>query len=78
MVRVCERESLQAHLDSHGIASAIHYPIPDHRQPIFNNQFDKLSLVNTEQLCDETLTLPCYPELTDNEARMVVECVNAW
>lgn len=78
VLKVRERESLQAHLDSHSISSAIHYPVPDHRQPIFNNLFDHLCLESTEQLCDEVLTLPCYPELTDIEVRKVVECVNAW
>lgn len=73
-----DRKSLKQHLESHQISTAIHYPIPDYRQPIFGTQYDKLFLENTENLCGEILTLPCYPELTESEVEKVVECVNNW
>lgn len=63
-VRTPDREGLQAHLRARGIASAIHYPRPVHRQPAlaaFASQTGPLPV--TDALCSEALSLPLYPEL---------------
>lgn len=72
------RDKLSEHLHKLNIASAIHYPIPDYRQPIFSEQFANIHLQNTEQLMNEILTLPCYPEMRDEEVRYVIDAVNGW
>lgn len=72
------RDSLKDHLQSLGIASDVHYPIPDHKQKILNHQFIDLKLPITEQLANEILTLPCYPEMTLEQIQMVIESVNSW
>jgi dTDP-4-amino-4,6-dideoxygalactose transaminase len=60
------------------IASDVHYPIPDYKQPVFEQRFADLKLENTEQLASEILTLPCYPEMTDAEVSNVIAAVNGW
>jgi dTDP-4-amino-4,6-dideoxygalactose transaminase len=73
-----KRSALQVHMNSLGIATDIHYPIPDHRQPVFGDRHSKISLPNTEQLAAEVLTLPCYPEMTNAQVQEVINAVSAW
>lgn len=78
VVRTARRESLRAHLKGEGVASDVHYPIPDYKQPVFKDKYKSLNLENTEQLSNEILTLPCYPEMTDAQVNQVVNAVNSW
>ena len=71
-------DGLRAHLKANQIASEVHYPIPDHKQPILCEQFANTKLPVTEKLATTILTLPCYPELTDAQVRNVAEAVNSW
>jgi len=70
--------SLRDHLKKNEIASEVHYPIPDYRQPVFKNAYADISLTNTEALAKNILTLPCYPELTDEQVHKIAEAVNSW
>lgn len=79
VVRCPERDALARTLSSAGIATDVHYPIPDHRQPAaMAADADPPSLPVTEGCCDEVLTLPCFPEMTDDETDAVIDAVNAW
>jgi dTDP-4-amino-4,6-dideoxygalactose transaminase len=78
VIRTQQRSSLQSHLRKFNIASDIHYPIPDNRQPVFESRFSAVSLPNTELLAEEVLTLPCFPEMTDVDVQQVVSAVNSW
>ncbi len=76
VVRSVERDSLCQHLKELDIATDVHYPIPDHRQPVFGNRFSDVHLPNTEQLAKEVLTLPCYPEMVQADVERVISAVN--
>jgi len=76
VVRCEDREALRRHLDSEGIATDIHYPVPDHCQPAFD--FHSARLPTTERLAGEVLTLPCFPEMAEDEITHVIRAVNAW
>jgi dTDP-4-amino-4,6-dideoxygalactose transaminase len=78
VVRSRHRDALRAHLRERGIASDIHYPVPDHRQPVLGANYADVRLPATEQLAREILTLPCYPEMSDEQAQRVVAAVNEW
>jgi dTDP-4-amino-4,6-dideoxygalactose transaminase len=78
VIRSPQRDQLREHLRSHEIASDIHYPIPDHRQPVLCEQYARTSLPNTDRLAREILTLPCYPEMTDDQVDQVTAAVNNW
>jgi len=77
VVRSRARESLREHLKSAGIATDIHYPVPDHRQPGAGIVPSK-GLARTDRACAEVLSLPCYPELTDAEVDAVAAACNRW
>ncbi len=78
IIRCARRESLRLHLKSSGVPCDIHYPIPDHRQPVLESRFSSLSLPATEKACNEVLTLPCFPEMTDSEVKWVADAINKW
>lgn len=78
VVQSAHRDALRKHLHDCKIASDVHYPVPDHRQPLFGSRFERVRLENTERLSHEILTLPCYPEMTDAQVAEVVGAVNAW
>lgn len=76
VIRTPARESLRAHLNSRDIATDVHYPIADHRQPVADGRAPALPV--TERACEEVLSLPCFPAMTDGEIRAVVAACNAW
>lgn len=78
VIRSKKRELLREHLRNLNIGSDIHYPTPDYRQPAFAGRFSKIRLENTERLTSEILTLPCYPEMNDDEVDCVITAVNSW
>lgn len=78
VVQCPNRDALAAHLKQQGIATDIHYPVPDYRQPVHAGRFDDVVLPQTERLCREVLTLPCFPELEDAEVERVIAACNAW
>lgn len=77
VVRTAKRRALAAHLAACGVASDVHYPIPDHLQPAWR-EAQPPHLPVTERSAGEVLTLPCFPELTDDEADAVIAACNAW
>lgn len=56
---------LRAHMSSQGIATEVHYPTPDHRQPFIADT--DVILPVTDSKHGRILSLPCFPELTDDE-----------
>jgi aminotransferase EvaB len=77
VVRCEEREDFRAHLDACGISSDIHYPVPDHRQPAYSAAAVR-ELPVTERLAREIVTIPCFPEMEEEEIGRVIDAVNSW
>jgi dTDP-4-amino-4,6-dideoxygalactose transaminase len=76
VVRHPRRDALMAGLRERGIGTLIHYPIPLHLQPAFASLGGRSGdLPRAERATAEILSLPLYPELTDAQARAVVEAV---
>jgi dTDP-4-amino-4,6-dideoxygalactose transaminase len=78
VVRTVDRQSLQAHLRSRGIASDVHYPLLDYQQPAFGASGQEHLNPVAEKACREVLTLPCFPEMSDSEVTAIVDAVNSW
>lgn len=78
VVQVGQRDSLTAHLQASGIGCDVHYPAPDHWQPMHAGRFSAVSLPVTEMLCQRVLTLPCFPEMHDDEVDRVIAACNDW
>ena len=79
-VVTCEqRDALQTHLQEHQVQSLIHYPIPVHKQePCRDIARDPLGLINSERHAAMCVSLPCYPQMTDNDIATVISSVNSF
>jgi perosamine synthetase len=69
VIRTSRRDELKNWLEKNGIQCGIHYPIPIHLQPIYRELYgyDKGDFPNSELLSDTVLSLPMFPQLTDDE-----------
>ncbi|MBT0663010.1 DegT/DnrJ/EryC1/StrS family aminotransferase [Geobacter pelophilus] len=62
------RDDLVKYLNEKGIATGLHYPVPLHMQPCFSHlNYDRGVMPVAEQLAENGLSLPMYPELTDEQ-----------
>lgn len=75
VIRTADRDDLQEFLNSKGIQTLIHYPIPPHKQEAYG-AYNKLSFPITEQIHAEVLSLPISAFITDNEVKQVVKALN--
>jgi UDP-N-acetyl-3-dehydro-alpha-D-glucosamine 3-aminotranferase len=76
-VRLARRDAAKQALADAGIASGVYYPIPLHRQPVFEKEFGALSLPAAESAAREVLSLPIYPQLDDGQLRHVAATLRA-
>jgi len=78
-IRTPDRDGLIKHLDQKGIACGIHYPIPLHLQEAY--QFlglERGCFPIAERCASEQVSLPMYPELTQEQIFQVVAGVAEW
>jgi dTDP-4-amino-4,6-dideoxygalactose transaminase len=72
VIRAPQRDGLRARLREVGIQALIHYPEAVHQQPAYQSRLPSLvSLANTEAVIPRILSLPMYPELAQESARLV-------
>jgi len=75
-VRAVEREGMQQMLRERGVGTGIHYPIPAHLQKAFADLgYRRGDFPCSEQAADEVLSLPMYPELSDEQIHSVAAAV---
>ena len=71
-----ERDKLRNYLMEKGIATGLHYPVPLHLQKVFAPLgYKEGDLPNAETLARECLSLPVYPELTDDKIEYVCSTI---
>lgn len=71
-----QRDELKAFLEKHNVFPGIHYPSPIHLQPAYKNSMQVLaSMQVTETICQNILSLPMYPELDHDAARLIVDLI---
>jgi len=76
VVRVSDREALQAALAEAGVGTGIHYPIPLHLQKAYEHLgFKKGAFPATERVASEIVSLPMFPQLTHDQQNVVVNKV---
>ncbi len=74
VIRVQNRDGLQADLRKHGVFTGVHYPVPVHLQKSMSFLgYRQGDLPVTERIVGEILSLPMYPELADEQ----LACVSA-
>lgn len=76
-IRVQERDEVRQHLQEKGIGTAVHYPIPIHLQEACRNLgYKEGAFPVAESLAEQFLSLPMFPELTEEQIEYVVCCVS--
>ncbi len=76
VVRCANRDKLKNYLRTQNIMTEVHYPIPCHKQKVFEKlEREAISLPISERLAGEILSLPMFPELTDDKVDYVVSKV---
>jgi dTDP-4-amino-4,6-dideoxygalactose transaminase len=76
VIRVAERDAVLTELTGQGIGAGVHYPVPLHRQPALAGTTDG-DFPAAEALADGVLSLPVFPELTDEQRGEVVAAVRS-
>lgn len=75
-IRTTNREAVQEHLQSRGVQSGIHYPIPVHLLPAHEDLgYRRGQFPHAESAADEVLSLPMFPELTEAQSAQVVDAL---
>jgi dTDP-4-amino-4,6-dideoxygalactose transaminase len=84
VVKSGDRDGLLTHLQENGIRTLIHYPVPVHQQKGFprNNKDNKKiapgEYANTERFAGEILSIPIYPELSEESRERIAEAVESF
>jgi len=71
------RDELRKFLAARGIGTEVYYPTPLHSQPVFAYLgYKEGALPESERAAKEVLALPMFPELTEEEQRVVVQAIS--
>lgn len=74
-----EREKLQKYLQSSGIATSFHYPVPVHLQTAYKHLgYKQGDFPIAEKIASTQLSLPLYPELTEDNVNYVCEVLSSF
>jgi dTDP-4-amino-4,6-dideoxygalactose transaminase len=78
-IRVPRRDGLQAHLKAKGIGHSIYYPLALHLQPCFASLgYRRGSLPVAERAMESVISLPVYPEMTEQQQDTVIDAVQSF
>ena len=76
-IRVQERDAVMRQLQEKGVGCAVHYPVPVHLQKACQNLgYTKGAFPVSENLANEFVSLPMFPELTKEQIEYVANCVS--
>ncbi len=73
VIRSAERDRLASYLRERGVEILISWPIPMHHQKALN--LGHFVLPETEMVSKEVISLPMYPELSNDKAQYVIKCI---
>jgi dTDP-4-amino-4,6-dideoxygalactose transaminase len=70
---------LMKFLNAQGIECGIHYPLPLHLQPAYASLgFKKGQFPVSEQFAEEIISIPLYPELTEEQQTFIVDQITGF
>jgi dTDP-4-amino-4,6-dideoxygalactose transaminase len=77
VIRTKRRDDLREHLKKSGVATGVHYPLPITLQPVYQQmcKFKKGDYPVSEQASRECLSLPMYPQLTEDDIEYICQCI---
>lgn len=76
VISTSQRDALREHLSNRGVQTYIHYPKAIPENPLFSDyEYRSDGLERIEHVKDQVLSLPIYPELTDQETDYVIKVI---
>lgn len=78
VIRSSKRDALAQFLKERGVETLIHYPIPAHEQSCLPPEKLLIRFPSAEKHGKLCLSIPCHPQLTDEQAQHVIDAVNAF
>lgn len=74
VVQLSERDKVSAALAERGIGTVVHYPVPFHLQGGYTKLgYSRGDFPNTERMADRILSLPMFPEITEEQIKYVCD-----
>lgn len=71
------RDKVRKELEKLGVQTAVHYPKPVHLQEAFSSlEHAPGHLPFTEQACDQVLSMPLFPEMTEEQVSYAAHCLS--
>lgn len=77
VIRHANRDELQRHMTNKGIQTLIHYPIPPSKQKAYY-EYNHMHFPKTEQIANETLSLPIGSHLLKKEIDTIIKTLNTY
>lgn len=74
VIRIKNRDELVNHLENNGVETIISWRIPNHKQKALN--LGHFHLPMTEQISNEVISIPMYPELTNEQVNYVITSIH--
>lgn len=79
VVRSQKRDELQQYLDSNGVKTIVHYPIPPHLQQAYKSSgYKRGDYPIAEELANTSLSLPLYPGISDEQVGYVSDLIHSF
>ena len=69
-----DRDKFAAEMNKRGVGNGVYYPVPVHLLSSFSRKFD---LPETRRACQEVLSIPVHPSLSESELQKIVSVVNS-
>jgi dTDP-4-amino-4,6-dideoxygalactose transaminase len=70
------RQEMQNVLNQNAVGHGIHYPLPDNLQPAWQKNFKHSYVPNSETLARQIVTIPCFPQMNENEISQVCRALS--
>ena len=78
-LRVEDRAAFRSFLEERGVTTGVYFPVPMHEQACFAGLgYKHGDFPVAEDLAEHGVTIPMFPELTDEEIQTVIDAVNAY
>ena len=79
VIHTNERDNLMKYLNEQNISTGLHYPLPLHQQKAYHHAgYRKGDFPVSEKLADTLLSLPMYPELTEEQIEYVIDSIKSF
>ena len=79
VIRHPNRAGLQKFLKEKGIATGVHYPLPLHMQPAYQDLSYKVGdFPETEKAANEIVSLPMFPEMTAEQIKEIADAIKEY